>query len=253
MSETPPPPPAANAPAEREWWDDPNLPWKHKPTRSDLACWAWISAAGIYGLAMIPLRAWLLTVPYISALLNGSRAALVAVGAFITTRHDPVAWWLPTMLFAALSALKWDWLYWWAGKLWGHALIDTWTASKPRYKALALRLERLARRHPFLALALTYLPIPLVQVVYVVLGAAGLKLRTFLLLDYVIALANAVIWVWVGAKIGPPAVHVLQVYSKYATYVGLALLVIMLVTVWRRAGREPEQPLAAEPPLPDES
>ena len=38
----------------KEWWDDPKLPWRHKPTKTDLACWAWIAVVGVYGLVMVP-------------------------------------------------------------------------------------------------------------------------------------------------------------------------------------------------------
>ena len=39
----------------REWWDDPSLPWKHKPTRADIACLSWMGAASLYGLILLPL------------------------------------------------------------------------------------------------------------------------------------------------------------------------------------------------------
>lgn len=46
--------------AETEWWDDPNLPWKHKPTRADVVCFSWLSVAAIYGIVISVLRPGLL-------------------------------------------------------------------------------------------------------------------------------------------------------------------------------------------------
>ena len=42
--------------AEKEWWDDPSMPWRHKPTRADVACLTALGVAGVYGLIMLPLR-----------------------------------------------------------------------------------------------------------------------------------------------------------------------------------------------------
>ena len=44
---------------EKEWWDDPRMPWKGKPGRADMVCWIGIAVVGVYGLIMMPLRAYL--------------------------------------------------------------------------------------------------------------------------------------------------------------------------------------------------
>ncbi len=33
--------------AAREWWDDPGLPWKHKPTKADISCLVWMGIASV--------------------------------------------------------------------------------------------------------------------------------------------------------------------------------------------------------------
>lgn len=233
-------------PADQQWWSDPSLPWGHKPTKSDLRCWAWLAVCAIYGLVMLPLRPWLLTVPYVSALLNGSRVAIGAVGALASTRPDPVAMWLPTLLVAAASMIKWDWLFWWAGKLWGQNIIDLWAGRGPRARRWAAWLERFASRHPVVSMTLTYLPIPLVQVVYAVLGAAGYPIRRFLLVDYVLALVVASLYFGLGFWIGKPAVDALALYSQYALYVSLVVLVVVIVTSIMR-GRKGGDPKVAAP------
>ena len=57
----PPRPDAAPAAAgEKEWWDDPSLPWRHKPTRADIACFSWLGAVAIYSIVISVLRPGLL-------------------------------------------------------------------------------------------------------------------------------------------------------------------------------------------------
>ena len=46
--------------AEEEWWKAEGMPWNHKPGRSDYWCMGWIGFLGIFSLAMLPLRGWLL-------------------------------------------------------------------------------------------------------------------------------------------------------------------------------------------------
>ena len=66
---------------EKEWWDDPRMPWQGKPGRADLVCWIGIAVVGVYGLIMLPLRAYLVVAnPVLQAALTGSRSALVVLG-----------------------------------------------------------------------------------------------------------------------------------------------------------------------------
>ena len=84
-------PPAVEAEAEadgsdREWWDDAAMPWKHKPNRQDIACLAWIGFLGVFSMAMLPLRAWLLgapeRLPWLVGLM-GSRTGTAALGSLV--------------------------------------------------------------------------------------------------------------------------------------------------------------------------
>ena len=88
-----PPPPPANEPADnaatapgsasetpREWWEEPGLPWKHKPTRADIACLSWMGVASVYGLILLPLRPVMLGLaPHLLGSL-GYRTGLVMTG-----------------------------------------------------------------------------------------------------------------------------------------------------------------------------
>ena len=102
--------PDAAAP-EQEWWNEPGLPWKHKPTRSDIACLSWMGVATVYGLVLLPLRPVMLGLaPHLLGSL-GYRTGLVMTGALGSIGD---AWWPLVMVLGSLMAMKFDWIYWWA-------------------------------------------------------------------------------------------------------------------------------------------
>ncbi len=118
---------------EREWWDDPGMPWQRKPTRSDIACLTWIGVLGILSLAMLPLRAWLLgspdRLPWLVGLI-GSRSGTALLGSVTRVGGQlPVVW---PILLGVVMSIKLDWTYWWAGKLWGRGMIEVWAGQSPR-------------------------------------------------------------------------------------------------------------------------
>ena len=181
-------PPAVEAEAEadgsdREWWDDAAMPWKHKPTRQDIACLAWIGFLGVFSMAMLPLRAWLLgapeRLPWLVGLM-GSRTGTAALGSLVRVGTD-VPFVLP-ILFGALMSIKLDWTYWWAGKLWGRGMIEVWAGQSARAARSYGRLERWADKLGWLGIFIAYVPIPLplTAVVFVLAGAHGMSWKKFM-------------------------------------------------------------------------
>lgn len=228
------PPGGATQAAEPEWWEAEGLPWAHKPSREELWCYGLLMFYALYSLVMMPLRAWLLTVPVFSAILNGSRTATAMVGAYTETGLLSHTAGVATLGLSILSAVKWDLLYWWAGKLWGEAFIASVSGKKGRGKQISNWLERTATKYPALSMLVTYLPIPFTVVVYVVLGAARYSWKKFLLLDILCSAAFNTGYFLLGWIIGQPAVDVLKVYGQYATYVAIAVAVVTFVVAYRR-------------------
>jgi len=220
---------------EKEWWDDPRMPWKGKPGRSDILCWAGFSLTGLYALILLPLRPVLLTAnPYLLAALGGSRVSAVTIGALAATG---VGFWPLGLLLGTIGAAKFDALYWWAGKLWGRGLLEMVSGRSPRAARNAVRAERLAQRFGPLAIVVTYiLPLPS-AVVYATVGAAGMRLRRFLLVDLLTAAVTRGIFIYLGYRIGEPAVHVLEEVARYSWYLSIALLVGVLLTTLRQSRR----------------
>ncbi len=216
---------------EQEWWQDDGMPWKREPTRADLWCIGWFMFIGIFSLALIPTRAWLLGVaPDWLAIITGGRTATAASGALAGVGQMPHWPWV--FVAASIMSLKFDWVYWWAGKLWGRGMIEIWAGSSKRAAKGYARAERWAEKLGPLGFFIAYIPmpLPLMQVVFVLAGAQGLSLKRFLVYDYLASTVWLAFYFWLGWQMGEPAVAVLDAYAKIAGYVALGLIVVVVVS-----------------------
>ncbi len=230
MTGTPPEPPREPADTEPQWWDDPSLPWRHKPTRADLVCLGWLSAAGVYGLVMLALRPGLLaSAPHVLASL-GSWTGSVLIGARAAIGDG---WWPLIWVLGTLGLVKFDWIYWWAGKLWGRNLIEVWSGRSERARRANDRAERFARKYATWAIVICSLPIPLPRaVVLAVLGEAGTSLRKLLTVSITASFITMGGYLALGYWIGEPAVAAVEAYGRYLWYVTLAILVGIIANSW---------------------
>ena len=225
-----------NPAAKREWWDDPKLPWSGKPSRKELWCWSAIALVGVYGLVMIPLRPIILGLnTWALAAVTGSNIAMVDIGAKASLGETH--WWPLGLLMAALTSIKFDWIWWWAGRLWGHNLIEVisgrsrWAARTGRYA------EHLARRFGSLAMiACWFVPFLPSAIVYAFVGDVGMRLRKFLLLDFIAAVLYRGLWMYLGFLIGQPAKDFVDLLAKYSFYLSIVALVLVVGSVlWRNS------------------
>lgn len=227
--------PAADSQAE--WWDDPRMPWGHKPTRADITCFTLISLLGVYALALLPFRAVLLTQPFVAATITGSSTSMVMIGA--RTAVGEATWWPFWLAVATLSVMKFDLVYFWAGRLWGRGLFEMMVGKSPRARRNAERAERLALKYSVPALAITYLPIPLpAAVIYATLGTAGMSWRKFLGFDLLFAAVMRGVYFYLGLRIGEPAVEAVAAYGRYLWYLTLAILAGMIIAWWWKAQKK---------------
>lgn len=222
----------------REWWDDPRMPWTGKPGRRDIWCWACIAFLGVYGLATLPLRTWLLGLnSYALAAFSGSNIAMVDIGAGLRVGDEQ--WWWVGLLMGALTSIKFSWIFWWAGRLWGHGIIEV-IANRSRFAArTAAGAERLAKKFGGAGVFLVwFVPFFPQAVVFALAGDVGMRLRKFLLINFAAALAYRGLWMFLGFRIGEPAkdfVDVLARYSTYLTYGAIAVVVVLSIVRGQRA------------------
>ncbi|WP_277065915.1 DedA family protein [Propionibacterium acidifaciens] len=236
---------AGGSGAAQEWWDDPAMPWKHRPGRSDISCLVWMGALGVFSLAMMPLRAWLLGAPSrIPALVaaTGSRTGSATLGALVREGdYRLVIPWVLVLMAGTVMSCKFDWVYWWAGKLWGRGMIEVWAGRSERARTRYEKVERWADRAGWVGMLLAYLPVPLplMAVVFVLAGANRMSVRRFVAMDC----AACFIWLLgftaIGYLVGAPITSLLAGYARIANYVSIALVVVVLVAAltssWRRA------------------
>ncbi len=235
MPDATPTDPATDTPEEETpWWADAGMPWKREPTRSDYWCLGWFMFIGVFSLALIPIRAWLIGVaPDWLAILTGGRTATAASGALAGQGQMPHWPWV--FVAASVMSLKFDWVYWWAGKLWGRGMIEVWAGSSKRAARNYARAERWAERLGPLGFLIAYIPmpLPLMQVVFVLAGAQGMGIKRFLLYDYAASTLWLALYFWLGWQMGEPVVDALDWYAKIAGYVALALVVVIVVgSMW---------------------
>jgi membrane protein DedA with SNARE-associated domain len=206
--------------------DDPRIPWAGKPRRADILCWAGIMLSGIFYWAMLPFRAPLLgTHPVLLELLNGSTEAIVAAAAFARVGHGT----LVVVLLAAIPGLmKFDPLYWWAGRLWGERIITLLSGRRNRGAKYMDRVHRWGRKFTWPAMVIApFLPIPN-AIIYVIAGWAGMSLITFIILDIIGTLLWAGMLAGLGYALGHHAVVVAQTISHYGLWISIALIVVVV-------------------------
>ena len=218
-----------------EPWDDPRIPWAGKPRRADILCWAGIMLSGIFYYVMLPFRASLLgTHPVLSELLNGSTEAIIAAAAFARIGHGTL---VVALLAAVPGLMKFDPLYWWAGRLWGERIIALLSGKRNRGAKYMGRVDRWGRKFTWPAVLVSqFLPIPN-AIIYVIAGWAGMRLVTFIILDVIGSLLWAGMLVGLGYELGHRAVVVAQAISHYGLWFSLAL-VALVVFFQVRAQRE---------------
>lgn len=217
---------ASGEAVEPEWWEDPAMPWKQRPGRADIACMTAMSVVAIYALVMLPLRPVMLGLaPHLLGSL-GYRTGLVLVGALAAVGDT---WWPLVLVLGSLMSMKFDWVYWWAGRLWGRNIMDVWSANKsPRTQRRWEKVWQLTHRYEVPAIIVTFLPIPLpAGVIYAALGAAGTKLSKFLFVGFLSALVTTAGYMALGYWIGAPAVEAVDTYGRYLWYLSIAILVGM--------------------------
>lgn len=212
-------------------WDDPRLPWSGKPGRADIVCWAGIVLSGFFYLALLPFRATLVgTHPLLGTLLNGATESIVSAAAFARVGHGTLA---AVVLLAIPGLMKFDLLYWWAGRLWGERVV---LLLSGRRKAGAKYLERVRRWGPRFSwpaiIVAPFLPIPS-TIIYVIAGSAGVSVVPFLILDLIGTLLWTGLLAGMGYALGRHAVTVAQTISHYGMWVTLAIVAIVFASQLR--------------------
>jgi membrane protein DedA with SNARE-associated domain len=235
---------AAAAPGQAEPAGDPRLPWQGKARAADILCWAGIVLSGIFYWALLPLRVSLVgTHPVVAEVLNGSTEAIISAAAFASTGHGTLA----MVLLAAIPGLmKFDPLYWWAGRLWGERFILAMPGRQRVAKHMA-RVQRGGRRFTWPAIVVSsFLPIPR-AIIFVIAGWAGMRLATFLILDLIGVLLWAGLLAGLGYSLGHDAVVAARTVSHYSLWFTIGIVVLSVFFAVRSQRRLAAAAAPADP------
>ena len=240
---------SAPAPGKADRWSDPRLPWNGKPRAADIICWLGIVLSGVFYWALLPLRLSLVgTHPVVAELLNGGTEAIISAAAFARTGHGALA----VVLLAAIPGLvKFDALYWWAGRLWGERFIMALPGSRRVVRHMA-RIQQAGRRFTWPAMVISaFLPIPR-AIIFVIAGWAGMRLVTFLVLDIIGALLWTGLLAGLGYSLGHHAVVAAQTVSHYSWWFTIGIVAVTVVLIGRSQRQPTAVPTGTPGPPPDD-
>ena len=203
-------------------------PWHGKPRTRDVLCVLAIAVSAVYAVAAIPLTpALIASHPVLLELLTGSTSSVLSAGAYSGVDSKLQ---LALVIVAALPGImRFDWVYWWAGRLWGHRIVERLGQRSPRMARLAGLTEARGRRWagPLVALA-AFLPGGASTAVYAAAGWAGLPLLAFVLWDTLGSAAWISVVAFSGYLLGSDGVQLAGLVSRYAL-VTIIVLVIALI------------------------
>jgi membrane protein DedA with SNARE-associated domain len=225
---------AAAAPGKADRWNDPRLPWHGKPRAADIFCWLAIVLSGLFYWVLLPLRVSLIgTHPVVAELLNGSTESIISAAAFAKAGDGTLA----VVLLAAIPGLmKFDALYWWAGRLWGERFIIALPGSRRVAKHMA-RVQRSGRKFTWPAVvASSFLPIPR-AIIGVIAGWAGMRLVTFLILDLIVVVLWAGLLAGLGYALGHHAVVAAKTISHYSWWFTIGIVALSVLYALRSQRR----------------
>jgi membrane-associated protein len=222
-----------SGPAPSSPWDDPRLPWTGRPRAVDIACWAAITASGLYFLLLLPFRAELVgTHPVLLELLNGSTEAIVAGAAFARIGHGTL---LVVVLAAIPGLMKFDPLYWWAGRLWGERAVALLGGRRNRGQRYIDRVKRWGPKFTWPAIVVSqFLPVPS-AIIYIIAGWAGVGFIAFVVLDLIGTMLWTGMLVGLGYVLGHHAVVVAQTISHYGLWFSIGIIALIIASQVRSA------------------
>jgi membrane-associated protein len=230
---------AAAAPRTGDAWHDPRLPWHGKARTADILCWLGIVLSGLFYWALLPLRVSLIgTHPVVAEVLNGSTESIISAAAFARAGDGT----LGVVLLAAIPGLmKFDILYWWAGRLWGERFLMALPGNRRVVRNME-RVRRSGRRFTWPAvLVSSFLPIPR-AIIFVIVGWAGMRLVTFLVLDLISVLLWAGMLAGLGYALGHPAVVAARTISHYSLWFTIGLVALTVLATVRSQRRSMARP-----------
>ncbi len=190
----------------------------------------------LYILVTLPLTPELIgTHPLLLSLLRGSMESILVTGALSHAGKVPL---IAAVLAPVPILMVTDPFLFWAGKRLGRPILDSLSGSSPKQIRRRERAERLFRRFGVWCVLFSYfIPFPN-TIFYIAAGESGMQFWVFLTADILGTLLWIVLFVALGWSIGTPALAVAKDISRYAGWVSIALIAVVVLISVRNARRQ---------------
>ncbi|MDO5511476.1 DedA family protein [Corynebacterium sp.] len=221
--------------------DEPELPgFLAHPDRTDKILFTALILMGLWALALIPLRAWLLSHPLIYTLAVGGYTSAVVSGANASVGNG--VWWV-YLLCTVIGAVKFMPVYWAMGRKWGMEFIDMSLQYMPRAHRFFQRAVAAESRKMYAGtlafIPLGYLPGPVPNtIVNAVAGLLKIRFVIMLAVNVLSVLAVNGLFLWLGFTYGEQVLEVVEVINRYLLWITLGLLALMFFRAWRQGKRK---------------
>jgi membrane-associated protein len=222
--------------AKQQWRD--MRPWDSPMARADKVLIGATAAVIVIGLASFPLRPFLLAShPVLLSLATGSLSAIGAGAAF--ARIGEATLWM-VIGAGVIGMIKFDWLFWWAGRRWGAKGVRFFIPSERAQRFVTRVRSWPAWIMPLLVVAAALPGVPSL-LVHLLAGLAGMRLLTFLLANAVGAALVAGLVAGLGYGLGQYAVDVVLAVDRYALWITIGIAVVVAYRAGATQNRKAKQ------------
>lgn len=200
-----------------------------EPKKMDIILFIALLSMGIYTLAMIPFRGWLLTQPLAYTLLVGGYTSAALGGANASVGNGHV---LVYLLCSVVGAVKFMPIYWLMGRRWGMEFIDMSLKYMPKaHRVFRRAVDNESTSLYGWTLALIpfgYLPGPVPgTVLNAVAGLLKIRFVVMLALNIASILAVNGLMMWLGYSLGDQVLEVVEVITRYLLWITIGLLILV--------------------------
>ncbi len=177
---------------------------------------------------------------------GGTTLSMITAGGLASIHRV----WLPVAILAPTFAIfRFSPAYWWAGRRYGHFLIDSMALSSSKRTARAERAEKVFRKWGGLAVVFAYfLPIPN-SVIFALAGWSGMSLVRFVVYSLVDSALYAGLMVGLGYELGASAVHIAHWITLYVEVLVVIVVLALAVAAYLRRRRRTARIFDLEVPV----
>lgn len=215
----------------------------------EVVCLGGLALSGVISFLVAVIAPYFLSTHTVAVeALGGTTLSMITAGGLVHA-HRLAAWAAVTIPVAAIVRLSP--FYWWAGRRYGHLLIDAIATRTPHARRRVARAEAIFRvLGPYSVILAYFLPVPN-GLIFAIAGWTGMRFWRFLLFDALDALLYAAVMVTLGYALGPSALAGARLITTYAGVISIAIACVVVATLllrriaWRRRDRVDDRPSVA--------